>query len=511
MRSNLYLAQGPSDYVDGAFRPLAGDAITTRDPAKPADVVWAGSPVEAHAEEAVAAARRALPAWSALSLDARRAHLERWREACVKHAPRLAAAIAREIGKVKWEAELEAKIVAEKVTITLEDRVLARVAGFEVAAGPGKTGVCTFKPHGVMAVLGPYNFPAHLPNGHIVPALLLGNTVVFKPSEKGASVGQLLAELAHEAGFPRGVFNVVQGGGAIASRLSTHPEVDGVLFTGSFPVGRRILEANLDTPGRLIALEMGGSNPAVVTAKADLRRAAIECVRAAFATTGQRCTCTRRIIVEESIADRFVPMVCKLASTLMIAAPDDGVPAFMGPLVTAGARDAVLGAQARLARAGRLLLEATPLSREGFFLSPGAVEVGRFERRADEEEIFGPFVQFARAADLDDAIHQANATNFGLAASLFSSDESEWLAFFHGVRAGCLNRNTGTAGASSKLPFGGLGRSGNHRPAGAFAVDAVAYPVATMVETSDPAIPQGMLVPDRMFADPSAGSNRPVP
>ena len=254
--SNAYLAQAPSDYIDGAFRPLSGDGIATRDPARPSGAVWSGSPVAAHAEEAAAAARRALPAWSALPFDARRAHLERWRETCVKHAARLSAAISREVGKVKWEAELEAKIVAEKVTITLEDRVLARVAGFEVAAGAGKTGLCTFKPHGVMAVLGPYNVPAHLPNGHIVPALLLGNTVVFKPSEKAASVGQLLAELAHEAGFPAGVFNVVPGGGAIAARLATHPEVDGVLFTGSFPVGRRILEANLDTPGRLIALEM---------------------------------------------------------------------------------------------------------------------------------------------------------------------------------------------------------------------------------------------------------------
>ncbi|MBI1304807.1 MAG: aldehyde dehydrogenase family protein [Phycisphaera sp.] len=495
--SEAYLAQAPSDYIDGAFRPLSGDGIVTRDPARPSGVVWAGSPVAAHAEDAVAAARRAFPAWAALPLDTRRAHLERWRETCVKHAGRLAAAISREIGKVKWEAELEAKIVAEKVTITLEERVLARIAGFEVAAGAGKTGVCTFRPHGVMTVLGPYNFPAHLPNGHIVPALLAGNTIVFKPSEKGASVGQLLAELAHEAGFPAGVFNVVQGGGAIASRLATHPEVDGVLFTGSFPVGRRILEANLDTPGRLVALEMGGSNPAVVTAKADLRRAAIECVRAAFATTGQRCTCTRRIVVADSVADRFVPMVLRLASTLVVAAADDGVPAFMGPLVTAEARDAVLRAQAALAARGRLLLEASALEREGFFLSPGAVEVERFERRADEEEIFGPFVQISRARDLDDAIAQANATNFGLAASVFTDDRSEWEAFFAGVRAGCLNWNAGTAGASSKLPFGGLGRSGNHRPAGAFAVDSVAYPVATMIDLAEPVVPQGMLVDAR--------------
>ena len=492
--SAAYLEQSPSDYVDGVFRPLSGDGIVTRDPAFPSRVVWMGTPVASHAEDAVAAARRALPSWRALSFDERRAYLERWREACVRHAGRLAAAISREVGKVKWEAELEAKIVAEKVSITLEERVLARVAGFEVAAGAGKTGICAFRPHGVITVLGPYNFPAHLPNGHIVPALLVGNTVVFKPSEKGASVGQLLAEIAHEVGFPAGVFNVVQGGGAIASRLATHPEVDGVLFTGSFPVGRRILEANLDTPGRLIALEMGGSNPAYISASADLRRAAIECVRAAYATTGQRCTCTRRILVDERVIDRFVPMFMKLASTLMIAAADDGVPAFMGPLVTGEARDAVLRAQAALAARGRLLLEASPLDREGFFLAPGAVELDRFRVEDEGDEIFGPFVQFARARDLDDAIQQANATRFGLAASIFTQDECEWRAFREGSRAGCVNWNTGTAGASSKLPFGGTGRSGNHRPAGAFAVDACAYPVATMIDSAELVIPQGMHV-----------------
>lgn len=494
LASRAFLAHPPANLVGGALRSIEGDAIVTRDPAAPDRVVWSGASVRAHADDAVAAARAAFPGWSALGLDARRAALERWREVCVRHAGRIAAAISREIGKIAWEAELEAKLVADKVSITLEERVLARVAGFEVAAGPGKTGICSFRPHGVIAVLGPYNFPAHLPNGHFVPALLLGNTVVLKPSDKAAAVGQLLAELALEAGFPPGVFNVVQGDGALAAHLAAHDGIDGILFTGSFPVGRSILAANLDRPGRLIALEMGGSNPAVVTAKADLRRAAIECVRAGFATTGQRCTCTRRIIVEDSVADRFIPEVLRIASTLVIAAPDDGLPAFMGPLVTAGARDAVLAAQAEAARRGRLLLEATPLDRPGHFLAPGAVEVERFSRGADEREIFGPFVQIARARDLDDAIAQANATEFGLAASIFTADESQWRAFLAQCRAGCVNWNTGTAGASSKLPFGGLGRSGNHRPAGAFAVDSCAYPVATMVDTADPVVPQGMRV-----------------
>ncbi len=498
--SDAFLGRGAADFIDGRWRPLSGEGVVTRNPARPGEVVWAGTPDPAHAEEAVAAARRALPAWIALGVEGRREALLRWREACVTLAPRFAEGIAREIGKVRWEAELEAKLLGDKVSITLEDRVLARIAGFEVAAGPGKTGICSFRPHGVMAVLGPYNFPAHLPNGHIVPALLAGNAVVFKPSEKGAAVGQLFGEVAVAAGIPAGVLGVVQGGPAIAERLATHPEVDGILFTGSFPVGRRILERNLDTPGRIVALEMGGSNPAVVTARADLRRAAIECARAAFATTGQRCTCTRRIVVEEAVADRFVPMFLKVASNLVVAGADDGVPAFMGPLVAESARSAVLSAQERAAANGRLLLEASALDREGWFLSPGAVEVSRFERAADEREVFGPFVEIARAREIDDAIDQANATNFGLAASLFSDDDAEWRRFFGGVRAGCLNRNTGTAGASSRLPFGGLGRSGNHRPAGAFAVDACAYPVATMIESAEPAVPQGMRVEDRWFA-----------
>ena len=504
LASSTYLAHPPSDYVDGTFRPIPGDALVTRDPASPGRAVWSGAPSMEHLEQAVAAARRALPAWSALPLEARREALLRWRDAALRLAPRLAAAISREIGKVGWEAELEAKLVADKVSITLEERVLARVTGFEVAAGPGKTGVCGFRPHGVMAVLGPFNFPAHLPNGHVVPALLVGNTVVLKPSDKAASVGQLMAELAHEAGIPAGVVNVVQGGSTIASRLASHPEVDGVLFTGSFPVGRRILEANLDTPGRLVALEMGGSNAAIVAGSADLRRAAIECALAAFATTGQRCTCTRRIIVDERVADRFVPAFLRIASNLIVAAADDGVPAFMGPLASSDAREQVLAAQAAGARQGhgRLLLEASPLDREGFFLTPGVVEVGRFVRRIDEVEVFGPYVEIVRVASIDEAIAQANATNFGLAASLFSEDEGEWRAFLAGCRAGCLNWNTGTAGASSRLPFGGLGRSGNHRPAGAFAVDACAYPVATMIETGEPAVPQGMRVESRWFGTP---------
>jgi succinylglutamic semialdehyde dehydrogenase len=366
------------------------------------------------------------------------------------------------------------------VAITLEPSTLARVRDFEVDAGAGKRGSCHFRPLGVMAVIGPFNFPAHLPNGHWVPALLLGNTIVFKPSDRTPAVGQVIAEIAQEAGLPAGVFNVVQGGADVAARLVAHQDIDGVLFTGSFPVGRRILEANLDRPGRMIALEMGGSNAAIVWKDADLRRAVIECVRGAYATTGQRCTCTRRIIVHADIAERFITAFCRLASTAVVGAGTDPEPVFMGPVASRAARDAVLTRQVALAReGGRVLLEAAEHEREGWFIGPGLVQVPRFDRATDCET-FGPLAQLSVVRDLDDAITQANATDFGLVAAVFCRDESVWNACFDTLRVGCLNRDTGTAGASSRLPFGGLGRSGNLRPAGSFAVDLGAYPLATL-------------------------------
>ncbi|MFM7806514.1 MAG: aldehyde dehydrogenase family protein, partial [Planctomycetota bacterium] len=450
----------------------------------PDRVIWSGTPKVQHVHDAVAAAREAFPAWRALGLEARGAVLRKFAEGCGRHAERLARTITAEMGKTLAESRAEAKLLQDKVAITLEPATLSRVTDFEVDAGAGRRGACRFRPFGVMAVIGPFNFPAHLPNGHWVPALLLGNTVVFKPSDRTPAVGQVIAEIAEEAGFPAGVFNVVQGAADVAGALVSHEGVDGILFTGSFPVGRRILEANLDRPGRMIALEMGGSNAAIVWSDADLRRAVIECVRGAYATTGQRCTCTRRIIVHEAIAERFVTAFCRLASTAVVGAGTDPEPVFMGPVASRAAREAVLERQAALARAGgRVLLEAVAHEREGWFIGPGLVQVPRFDRATDCET-FGPLAQMSVVNDLDEAIAQANATDFGLVAAVFSHDDAVWKACFDGLRVGCLNRNTGTAGASSRLPFGGLGRSGNLRPAGSFAVDLGAYPQSSMIDGS---------------------------
>ena len=471
--------------------------IVSFDPARPSVEVSRVRVDAGAVDAAVRAARAAFPAWSARSIDERAALLQAWSATCARHAERIAVAIMRETGKVLAEARQEAALLSDKVTVTLEERVRARVTGYEFPANATRTNRCSYRPFGVMAVIGPFNFPAHLPNGHWVPALLAGNTVVFKPSEKAPGVGALLAELMAEAGMPAGVFNLVQGRGDAAAALVDHADVDGVLFTGSWPVGRRIMERNLDRPGRMVALEMGGSNPAIVMDDADLKQAVIECVRCAFITTGQRCTCTRRVVVHRAVAERFIAAFVECARTLTVGAGDAEPAPFMGPLVSREARDAALAFQAECAARGeRVLLESRAPAGDGWFLTAGVVQVARFERATDRE-VFGPVVRIAVAEDLQDAIVQANATDFGLAASVFTRSEANVAAAMAGLRAGCINVNCGTAGASGKLPFGGLGRSGNLRPAGAAMIDACAYPVATMAEQASAAtIAPGMIVPD---------------
>lgn len=490
------LAHPPADFLGGRFVEVPGDGIEVRDPAAPDNVVWSGTPRLDHVDRAVAAARTAARSWALAAVDERVAAMRRYAEVVARRTGEIADRITLEMGKLRSEALLEAKLLGDKVAITLDEISMSRVRGYDVPVGPTRIGQCRFKPHGVMAVVGPFNFPAHLANGHFVPALLLGNTVVFKPSDKTPGVGQLLAECMLEAELPAGVFNVVQGGAPTSQRLVRHEGIDGILFTGSWPVGRAILEANLDRPGRIVALELGGNNPAVVMPSADLRQAVVECARAAFATTGQRCTCTRRIILHRSIADRFLGAFGKVASTLLVGGgfeESPSTPLFMGPLATEGAANGFLAAQRDLAaRGGRVLVAASRLDRAGWFVTPSVVEVDRFELDCDCE-IFGPLAQVSVVDDIEQAIEQANATDYGLAASIFTGVDEEFERFFAGCRAGCINRNTGTAGASSKLPFGGLGKSGNHRPAAAFSVDYCAYPVASMVETSgSAALPAGM-------------------
>lgn len=485
-----------ANLIGGAWVPLPGETLVSHEPANPGKRVWWGTPEVTHVDRAVKAARAAQRPWEEWGQGRRARVLKRFAELATSGAGEMATLISREVGKPMWDARAEADLLAAKVQTTLDASdhgPLARVRGFSLPLGPTRQGRCEFRAHGVAAVIGPFNFPAHLPNGHIIPALLLGNTVVFKPSDKTPATGDLLARWLHEAlhaqSAPPGVLNLVQGGADIAAALVGHAEIDAVLFTGSWPVGRRIMEANLDRPGRMLALEMGGNSAAVIMPSADLPQAVIECVRASFVTAGQRCTCTRRIIVHRDVAARVLPALREAAAALRVGPPDEeGV--FMGPLISESACEAVLRAQREFGAMGGTSLvhcERVESAGGGHFLRPGVMQVDRFTPNQEvgagcDREVFGPLVRVSVTDSLDDAILQANASAFGLAAAIFTQDAGEAEAFGARVRAGCINVNAGTAGASGKLPFGGLGLSGNHRPAGAFSVDYCAYPVAGIIE-----------------------------
>ncbi|MBX3359520.1 MAG: aldehyde dehydrogenase family protein [Phycisphaeraceae bacterium] len=493
--------------------PDGAGSVTSWNPAHPGEPIWSASTRGEHPDRAIAAARAALPTWIHAGRDRRFAVLRRYQEICRARERQIAELIRDEVGKVMWEARAEAVALAGKVDITLDQSPtsgLARTTDWEIPLAPSRTGRTLFRPHGVMAVIGPFNFPAHLPNGHIVPALAMGNTIILKPSDKAPAVGQLIGELfqeaLHQEGFPDGVVNVVQGGADIAAAIVQHDGIDGILFTGSWPVGRRILQASLDRPGRIAALEMGGNNAAVVLPDADLRQAAIEIVRSAFNTAGQRCTCTRRAVLHRDIAPAMIAAICKAATQLIIGDPRAEYPMFMGPVISSHARDGILGAVAEFSKSGgEVLVEGSQVEVQGargWFVSPSVVRVDRFlpsdgSDAGCDVEVFGPVLRICIVDSLDAAIAQANATRFGLAASIFTTNQASAERFLAEARAGCINVNTGTAGASSKLPFGGLGLSGNHRPAGSFSLDYCAYPVAAMVESGSAAtIPEGMRFDD---------------
>ena len=318
-------------------------------------------------DEAVARARAAFPAWRDAGLDARAAALRRFRERVAERTDELATLIARDVGKALWDARGEAGLLPAKVDVTLAEGM--RYAA-PIEAGGGAR--ASFHPRGVLAVLGPFNFPAHLPNGHIVPALATGNTVVFKPSDLAPAVGEWMVRAWREAGLPAGVLEIVQGRAETGRALALHEDVDGVLFTGSWAVGRALSEATLDQPGKVLALEMGGKNAMIVLADADLDLAASEAALSIAATTGQRCSCLSRVFVARSVREAFEERLIRVLRGLKVGPPlEEGV--FMGPLVSRGAFDKVARSRALAAEAGGERVSLPEPAREAPYVGPGLV------------------------------------------------------------------------------------------------------------------------------------------
>jgi succinylglutamic semialdehyde dehydrogenase len=440
------------------------------------DLLWRGTSGDADAE--VAAARAAWAPWAAMPLTVRIETLRRFANTVRQRYEAFADLIARETGKPLWEARTEVDTVIAKVDISVT-AYAERTAQRRLDAPMGSRVALRHKPHGVLAVLGPYNFPAHLPNGHIVPALLAGNAVIFKPSEKTPAVGEFMVQCYRDAGVPEGCIRLLLGGPDQGRALAEHSGIDGLLFTGSARTGIALNRAFATKPEKILALEMGGNNPIIVWDTPDLHSAAVLVVQSAFTTAGQRCTAARRLIVDDRLAEPLVEQINKLVGRLIVGAPHDDPAPFMGPVIDNHTADQLTESfLALMMKGGRPIRHLQRPADDRPFLLPALIDMTDASERPDME-LFGPILQIVRTNDFDAAIAEANTTRYGLSASLISQTPSLYDRFWAGARAGIVNWNRPTNGASSSAPFGGIGWSGNHRPSAYYAADYCAYPVVS--------------------------------
>ncbi|MEM5449446.1 succinylglutamate-semialdehyde dehydrogenase [Paraburkholderia guartelaensis] len=466
-------------YIDGQWCAASGPAFASRNPGT-GETVWSGNAASADdVDRAVNAARRAFAAWAQTPLEARCEIVQRFAALVTEKRETLAQAIGRETGKPLWEARTEAASMAAKIAISIT--AYGERTGEKRAPMADGVAVLRHRPHGVVAVFGPYNFPGHLPNGHIVPALIAGNAVVFKPSELAPEVARVTVELWREAGLPAGVLNLVQGERDTGIALANHKQIDGLFFTGSSDTGTLLHRQFGGRPEIVLALEMGGNNPLVVAPVEDIDAAVHHTIQSAFLSAGQRCTCARRILVPaDAFGERFLARFVEVSSRITVGEYDAEPQPFMGAVISARAAARLMGAQAQLLERGaRALLPMTQRDPALGFVTPAILDVTGVADLPDEEH-FGPLAQVTRYAGFDDAIAQANNTAYGLSAGLLADDEALWQRFTREIRAGVVNWNRPTNGASSGAPFGGAGRSGNHRPSAYYAADYCAYPMASV-------------------------------
>lgn len=450
-------------------------SLTSIEPATGA-TLWTGESGDVDSE--VAVARHAWAGWAAKPLAFRIETLRRFVNVVRGKKDEFADLIARETGKPVWESTTEVEAVCNKVDISVS-AYSERTSQRRLEGALGARVAVRHKPHGVLAVLGPYNFPAHLPNGHIVPALIAGNAVVFKPSEKTPAVGEYLVDRYREAGVPEEVVRCVQGGPDVGKALAGHNGIDGLLFTGSVRAGLALHQQFADMPHKILALELGGNNPIIVWDSTDIYAAATMIVQSAFLSSGQRCTAARRLIVKDGAHQELLETICRIAERLIVDEPHASPAPFMGPVIDNQSADQLQEAFLELmTKGGRPVKHLERLKDDKPFLTPAVIDVTEVRDRPDSE-LFGPILQVIRVADFDAALAEANATRYGLAASLIGGSPQLYDRFWANIRAGVINWNKPTNGAPSNAPFGGIGLSGNHRPSAYYAADYCAYPVTS--------------------------------
>lgn len=469
-------------YIDGHWLHGEGENFVSTNPGD-GTILWQGNKAgTSEINQACQAAHLALPFWASLHFSARAQYALNFAKIVETKRQELTCLISLETGKPLWEALTEVDSVINKVQLSIQ-AYQERNAQRQISL-PEANACLRYKPQGVVVVLGAFNFPAHLSNGQIIPALLAGNTLIYKPSELTPAVGQFIIECWHESGLPQGVLNGVQGDASTA-RLLIANDIQGLYFTGSYRTGKAIHQQLSGKPEIILALEMGGNNPLVVDETVNLDAAVYYSILSSMITAGQRCTCARRLLVpDNALGDQFLEKFIKACKKLRVGRYNENPAPFMGPVISVEHAKAHLNAQQELlALDGESLLTMTQLENNLSFLSPGIIDMTKAEDHFDEE-IFAPLVQVYRYLDFDEAIFLANKTHYGLVAGILSDNAAHFQHFYKTIRAGLINWNRPTTGAASSLPFGGVGWSGNHRPGGYFAADYCSYPIASLEQAN---------------------------
>ena len=469
-----------NQFINGKWQVGLGHNVTSLNPARN-EVIWQGKTAsKEQVNEAITSARTAFEAWANISLEARIEVVNNFAQKLTDNKEAMAHTIAMETGKPLWETLGEVGAMIGKINISVN--AYNERTGTVENPMPGAKAFIRHKPHGVVAIFGPYNFPGHLPNGHIVPALIAGNTVVFKPSELTPKVAEEVLKLWQAAGLPNGVINLVQGEVETGKALASNKMIDGLFFTGSSTTGHILHQQFGGQPGKILALEMGGNNPLIVKDISDVNAVVHDIVQSAFVTTGQRCTCARRLFIEAGEqGDAIMAKLVEVTKALTVGYYDDEEQPFLGSMISEDAALGLVSAQAKLLELGaNSIVELKHLEKGTGFVSPGIVDVTNITNDVPDEEYFGPLLKVYRYTDFDAAIDEGNNTGFGLSAGLLSDSEDLYNHFFKRIRAGIVNWNKPITGASSAAPFGGIGASGNHRASAFYAADYCAYPIASV-------------------------------
>lgn len=465
--------------IDGIWVAGQGALLQKTQPVSQ-ELIWEGTTASAaDVDAACLAARKAFPSWARRSLAERVQVVQQFASLLEQHKAQLATIISQETSKPYWETLTEVQSMIGKVAISLR--------AYEQRTGESQTpmadGVASLRhrPHGVLAVFGPYNFPGHLPNGHIVPALIAGNSIVFKPSELTPWTAEETAKLWQQAGLPHGVLNVVQGGRETGEALAGHPEIDGLLFTGSANTGYHLHRQLAGAPEKILALEMGGNNALIIDHVEDVDAVVNLAIQSAFISAGQRCTCARRILVKQGAqGDAFIERFVEVAKNLVVGQWDAQPQPFMGGVISLPAAQRMLQAEQQLLNLGATaLLRMQQPQADSSLLTAGILDVTAIQNLPDDE-YFGPMTCIQRYQDFDEAVALANATRFGLAVGLVSPQRDLFERLLIEARAGIVNWNKPLTGASSAAPFGGVGASGNHRASAFYAADYCAWPMASL-------------------------------